>query len=362
MKDSKIRKSGPVQSLLAECSRRTDSREEFMMELCYAMVATNIPFHKLQSTPFKSFLEKYTNKQIPDESTLRKNYLNICFNSTMSEIRKKIQGHFIYIMVDETTDPRGKYICSLVIGILHPEVLPTPFLISVKELVKTNHETVSRFINDSLMNFFEETTFQDKILLFITDAAPYMVKTGTTLKVFHSKMIHLTCMAHALNRVAEKIREVFPDVNKLINNGKKIFLKAPHHVSVYRDKMDCPLPPEPVITRWGTWLEAALFYSDNFSKYKEVIAELEEDAQSVTKVKAILKTTSITSDLAFIRAHYSTLSDSIKKLEERNLSLSSQIEIIEKTENQLKIINNEKGLLIYNKFKNVIEKIRITIL
>lgn len=163
-----------------------------MMELCYAMVATNIPFHKLQSTPFKSFLEKYTNKQIPDESTLRKNYLNICFNSTMSEIRKKIQGHFIYIMVDETTDSRGKYICSLVIDIPHPEVLPTPFLISVKELMKTNHETVCRFINDSLMNFFEETTFQDKILLFITDAAPYMVKTGTTLKVFYSKMIHLT--------------------------------------------------------------------------------------------------------------------------------------------------------------------------
>jgi hypothetical protein len=33
-----------------------------------------------------------------------------------------------------------------------------------------------------------------------------------------------------MNRVAETVREAFPLVNKLINGGKKVFLKAPNRV------------------------------------------------------------------------------------------------------------------------------------
>jgi len=42
-----------------------------------------------------------------------------------------------------------------------------------------------------------------------------------------------------------------------------------------------PLPPEPIITRWGTWLDAALFYANNFEKFKNVIESLTDDALSV---------------------------------------------------------------------------------
>jgi hypothetical protein len=47
--------------------------KEFLTDMCFALVATNIPFNKLQSTPFKNFLQKYVSQNIPDESTLRKN-------------------------------------------------------------------------------------------------------------------------------------------------------------------------------------------------------------------------------------------------------------------------------------------------
>jgi hypothetical protein len=61
----------------------------------------------------------------------------------------------------------------------------------------------------------------DKILLMISDAAAYMIKAGTNLKIFYEKLIHCTCVAHGLNRIAETIRLEFPVVNKLISNGKK---------------------------------------------------------------------------------------------------------------------------------------------
>ena len=45
-------------------------------------------------------------------------------------------------------------------------------------------------------------------------------------KFFYKNMLRITCLAHGINRVAEKIREIFPLVNKFVNNGKKFFLKA----------------------------------------------------------------------------------------------------------------------------------------
>jgi len=118
-----------------------------------------------------------------------------------------------------------------------------------------------------------------------------MIETRGALKIFYSNMIHITCVAHGLNRVAEKVRNIFPGIME-----KKMFLKAPHHITAYKNFMDCRLPPEPVIIRWGTWLEAVLFYSENFSKFKELVSNIEDYAQSVQKVKSILSTTSIISD------------------------------------------------------------------
>ena len=45
------------------------------MELCQAWKAAGIPWDKLNNPILKGFLEKYMEKSIPDESTLRKNYL-----------------------------------------------------------------------------------------------------------------------------------------------------------------------------------------------------------------------------------------------------------------------------------------------
>ena len=67
----------------------------------------------------------------------------------------------------------------------------------------------------------------EKVLLFVTDGAIYMKKAGTALKVIFPKTIHVTCAAHALHRIAEECRQLFPDVDKLVASGKKIFLKSP---------------------------------------------------------------------------------------------------------------------------------------
>jgi hypothetical protein len=74
-----------------------------------------------------------------------------------------------------------------------------------------------------------------------------MLKTGKLLKALYPNMLHITCLAHALHRICEFVRDEFPDIDKLISLCKKIFLKAPSRVSLYKELYPLlPLPPAPV--------------------------------------------------------------------------------------------------------------------
>ena len=139
-------------------------------------------------------------------------------------------------------------------------------------LEKTNHSTIARFVNDSLRLLWpsEMENNCSKVLILLTDSAPYMLKAERPSKYFIQSLIH----AHALHRFAE----LFPPVNDLISNGKKLFLKASARVQVYKDCLpEVPLPPEPVVTRWGTWLNAVSFYQKHFNEVKQVVGKLEDD-------------------------------------------------------------------------------------
>lgn len=247
-----------------------DNKESFYFKLCQAMVAVNMPWHVLDNKIWNNFLKKYTNQNIPNESTLRKNYLEKCYNAKIKKIRDSIGENYVWISVDETTDKCGRYIANLIVGKMSEDELPTSHLLACKQLEQTNHATIARFINTALLTLWPNGN-GEKVLSLVTDAAAYMIKAGEHLKIFYPNMLHLTCLIHGLNRIAEKIRCRFHLVNTLISSVKKVFLKAPLRVEKYRKILGLvPLPPEPVITRWGTWLEAALFYSKHLSEIKEV--------------------------------------------------------------------------------------------
>jgi hypothetical protein len=92
-----------------------------------------------------------------------------------------------------------------------------------------------------------------------------MVKAGKALKLIYSKMEHVTCLAHVLHRVAKEIRNIFPKVDELISNAKKIFLKTPYRLQIFKTiAPNIPLPPQPILTRGETWLNAVMYYSKNY--------------------------------------------------------------------------------------------------
>lgn len=61
------------------------------------------------------------------------------------------------------------------------------------------------------------------VLLYLRDAAPYIVKSGNTIKIVYPKVIHVTCIVHGLHHIVEKIRGHYSKVDTVISNLKKKF-------------------------------------------------------------------------------------------------------------------------------------------
>lgn len=75
------------------------SMSDFNVDLCPAVVATNIPLNKLNNEHIRSFLSKYCNQIIPNESTLRKGYFYTPYTNTIAGIRDAANGQKIWVCI-----------------------------------------------------------------------------------------------------------------------------------------------------------------------------------------------------------------------------------------------------------------------
>ncbi|KAL4153174.1 hypothetical protein QTP88_001007 [Uroleucon formosanum] len=185
-----------------------------------------------------------------------------------------------------------------------------------------------------------------------------MVKAGKNIKALYSKMEHVTCLAHGLRRVAEEVRRHFPKVDALISNVKKIFVKCSSRVLKFKEiAPEVPMPPQPILTRWGTWLVAAIYYCEHYQLIKSVVMEFDKgDAVAIENAQTLFADNSLEFDLAFIKANYGNLPKYITTLETSGLLLADAVGIIEKLRNEIGIDKSKIGKTIYQKFENVIEK------
>jgi len=263
------------------------------------MLFANIPLYKIENLKFKAFLQEYTGKEIPKEATLRKGYVDDCYRDTLAKIRNCVSNNKIWVSIDETTDVEGRFVANVIIGVLRTDGPGVIFLLNTEELVKANHQTIFTLFDKSMNILWPQGVHHDNVLLFLSDAAPYMVKSGKAIQALYSKMIHVTCIVHGFHRVAEEVRSYFNIVDQLISSVKKVFLKAPSRSRIFKNEApDIPMPPQPILTRWGTWLDAANYYCENYEVIKNIINKLDEnDASSIKKAKDIFNNPDLKANL-----------------------------------------------------------------
>lgn len=330
-------------------------QKQFNEDLANMLLKCDIPFHKINNTSFKEFIESHTSFKTPDESTLRKIYLpKISATKTHIVINELIDKP-IWISIDESTDTKGRMIANVILGSL--EENSKPHLFMCKELDATNNITISRLFNDAMHKLYGDQIKYENVLIFVSDGASYMKKAGEAISSMYSNCIHITCLSHGLHRVAEAIRIKFKNVNELISSVKKIFLKSPSRIQIFKSKaQNVPLPPNPVLTRWGTWLEASFYYAKHFELIKSIVQNLDpDDAASIYDAQQILKDKKLQNDLIFIASNFKIITESITKLETQNLPLHQSVQIVADVRVHFKNLPIS-GLFVSEKFEEVLRK------
>ena len=354
-----VRDSTNSQSLLTNSLKESEAKkrrtDDYSVDLCHALVDADIAFHKVKNPTFSAFLEKYSGHKTPDESTLRKNHLPRLYDETLHRIRASLQDSKIWIAVDETTDSESRYIANVIVGDLRGDTPGAVYLLSCEQLQKTNNATISQLVLNSLQLLWPDGIKYNDVLLFLSDAAAYMKKAVSNLSAIFPRMIHLTCLAHGLHRIAEKVRDLHPDVDKFISLIKRIFVKANSRKRLFKEIFpDLKLPPNPVITRWGTWVEAVEYHAAHFDAVQTIVRSFDEgDNAAIAQAKTLLQSPSLKEDLIFIASTFSTLPSAIEKLENSGSELVTSLRVVQRVKTVIQSLTGEKGSIVKAKLESV---------
>lgn len=150
--------SKKTQSLITD---KTGPRlSEFNADLCRTFLEANIPLYRVNHPSIIEFIKKYTNRDAPDESTLRRNYLPNLYDEAIEKLRAKAAGKHIWVSLDETTDVEQRMVANFVFGILDDESeRGKSYLLNTAQLEKTNANTVATFFTDSLLLLWPKGKF-----------------------------------------------------------------------------------------------------------------------------------------------------------------------------------------------------------
>ncbi|KAG7157210.1 hypothetical protein Hamer_G010061 [Homarus americanus] len=145
-------------------------------------------------------------------------------------------------------------------------------------------------------------------------------------------------------------------VDKFVSKGKKIFLKAPSRCDVFKKiAPQLALPPQPILTRWGTWISAVLYYASNLDKFQDILTSLDDkDSSAIHIVKELLQDRLLCNDLAFIASNYGNLPEAINTLGKSNMPLIDALKCFETIVADITQVSGEKGKSVSEKCERVI--------
>lgn len=346
----------------------SEAQSNFNLDLVEFMIGCNIPWSKLDNPLFRQFLEKcisgkYSNVKVPSESTLRKKYLFTECENIRQKISSELNGKYIWLSVDETINACGFKVANVLVGALEENCPMRGHLIASKVLEATNSRTIADAVNSSLQDFWGDKYAENKakFLLFLTDGVNYMKAAGRILKETYRNILHVTCLAHGLHRIAETIRRCYPNVDKLIANVKKVFLKAPSRIRLFHEILpNTPLPPEPITTRWGTWLKAASYYYCHFENVKSLIQQLNpNDAVAISQAQQAFTDPTLQENLETIHGCFSRIPLAIRDLQYQPTSEITTVDLINVVFDLRQYIFQLQGdiaVRVQRKFQTVLEK------
>ena len=88
-------------------------------------------------------------------------------------------------------------------------------------------------------------------------------------------------------------------------------------------------PPQPVPTRWGSWLNAVLYDAKNFSEVKAIVESFVGSGILVTEAKVSLQKSGLAGQLLKIKDQYECLVKLIEKMESAKYTIKEVVQAIQ---------------------------------
>ena len=154
---------------------------------------------------------------------------------------------------------------------------------------------------------------RENFSLFMTNAVRYMSLAGKTLKEFYPSLMHATCVAHLLHNCAMRVRAHFKNIDEVIATIKAATIKNKDRKKDFHDA-GLPFSPDSVITRWTTWLRAALYYSENLPAVRTIVNNWTSAGLLVSRAKDAIDVEDLVPNLVKIN-RYRTLAANVEFLE-----------------------------------------------
>ena len=148
-------------------------------------------------------------------------------------------------------------------------------------------------------------TKRENFALLLTCYLRCMSLAGKTLKKLYLNLMHVTCIAHLQHNCAMRVRAFFKNIHDVVVTIKAATIKNKDRKNDFGEG-GLPSPPFPVITRWVTWLRAALYYSENFSAVRTITNNWTGEGLFVSRAKEAINVDGLVPDLIRIN-QYGTL-------------------------------------------------------
>ena len=169
---------------------------------------------------------------------------------------------------------------------------------------------------------------REMFLFLLSDAAKYMLKAGHTLKIMYQSLLRVTCTAHLLHNCAEHIRAYFKATDNLISSIKAATIKNKDRRSLFT-AAGLSAPPQPILTRWGTWPEASFFYAENFEIVKQIVSSFENGGKLVERAKEAIADQDVFSELRQIFSNHREIAVLIKEITNSSNTIVAIVEAIQ---------------------------------
>ena len=280
----------------------------FKEQVVSSFLAADIPLHKLNHPSLKSLFATM-GKVLPSETVARACVAKLAYQKE-EQIQEFFHDKNIFLIVDEAEIAKQKYI-SVLVGSL--DARNQTFLVDCHPLDSGSNVNSSVIVHtvDDILRQLEIK--REKFSFFLTNAARYMSLAGKTLKELYPSLMHVTGVAHLLHNCAMRVRAHFKNINKIIATIKAATIKNKDRNKDFHDA-GLPSPPDPVITRWATWLRAVLYYSENLLAVRTIVNNWTSAGLLVRRAKDAINVEDLVPDLVEID-QYRTLAANVEFLE-----------------------------------------------